>query len=94
MQPFNDKWNLKAYWKENATKWDFRYTNFTVCLADDQIIIAQEYKVAENMTWKLMEEYSKWGLEINKIENVIIEGNLQDLILEDSKQLKYCYSNK
>ena len=34
-------------------------------IADDQVVIAQEFEDVEYMLRKLLEEYEKWGLKVN-----------------------------
>jgi hypothetical protein len=41
------------------------YNLYNLLFADDQVIIAQETEDAEYMLRKLVEEYMKWGLQIN-----------------------------
>ena len=36
-----------------------------VLLADDQLLIAQDYEDLEYMTKKLIDEYELWGLKLN-----------------------------
>ena len=69
---------------------------YTLCFADDQVIIAQDYDDINYMTRKLIEEYQKWGLEINtnKTEYMCIGGEQQDLILEEGKKIKCCTKYK
>ena len=42
--------------------------HFSVCiyeeLADNQVLIAQEYEEIEFIVWNLSVEYEKWGLKI------------------------------
>lgn len=47
------------------------------------------------MTYKLMEEYKKWGLEVNyKIEYMCTGGISQDFMLENDQQIKHCKTYK
>lgn len=39
---------------------------YTLHFADDQIVMAQDKEDLEYMTRKLIKEYEKWGLELNK----------------------------
>jgi hypothetical protein len=43
---------------------DIGYNIFNV-IADDQLIIAQDYEDLEYTTRKLIEEYEVWGLKLN-----------------------------
>lgn len=75
------------------------YVLYTLCFADDQIVLAQDYDDLEYMTRKLIEEYDKWGLEVNlqKTEYMCIGGEQQDLILEQQQQhqqIKQCKKYK
>ncbi|XP_030751044.1 uncharacterized protein LOC115878641 [Sitophilus oryzae] len=68
---------------------------YTLCFADDQII--QDYEDLEYMTRKLIEEYNKWGLEVNlkKTEYKCIGGEQQNIILEQQQQeIKHCQKYK
>ncbi|XP_030746803.1 uncharacterized protein LOC115875475 [Sitophilus oryzae] len=70
---------------------------YTLCFGDDQIILAQDYEDLEYMTRKLIEEYHKWGLEVNlnKTEYMCIGGEQQNLILEQQQQeIKHCQKYK
>ena len=40
-------------------------TLYTLCFADDQVVLAQDREDLEYMARNLIEEYSKWGLEVN-----------------------------
>ena len=62
----------------------------TICLtlfADDQLLIAQDYKDLEYMTRELIEEYELWGLKLNikKTKHMAIGNTSRDLQLEDGK---------
>jgi len=72
------------------------HTLYTLCFADDQIVIAQEYDDMEYMTRKLIEEYNKWGLEVNvdKTEYMYIGGEQKDLVLNNGQQIKHCQEYK
>lgn len=50
---------------------------FTLCFADDQVVLAQDYEDLAYMTRKLVEEYEIWGLEVNisKTEYMYIGGD-------------------
>ena len=67
-------------------------TLYTLCFADDQIVIAQDHEDLSYMTRKLIEEYKKWGLEINidKTKSMCIGGTPQNIILEDGKVIGHC----
>ena len=60
-------------------------TPFTLCFADDQVVVAQDQDDAEYMMRKLVEEYRKWGLEvsISKSEKMTFGGDQQSIELED-----------
>ena len=38
---------------------------YTLCFADDQVLIAQGYEDIKYKTRKLMEQCAKWELEVN-----------------------------
>lgn len=67
-------------------------TLYTLCFADDQVLIAQDQDDAEYMTRKLVAEYRKWGLEVNvsKTEKLTVGGNQQSIELEDGRQIGSC----
>ena len=67
-------------------------TLFTLCFADDQVVVAQDQDDAEYMMRKLVEEYRKWGLEvsISKSEKMTFGGDQQSIELEDGQQIKGC----
>ncbi|XP_044749542.1 uncharacterized protein LOC123310188 [Coccinella septempunctata] len=67
-------------------------TLYTLCFADDQILIAQDQDDLNYMTRKLVEEYKKWGLEVNvkKTESMCIGGTPQNITLEDGTQISHC----
>lgn len=69
---------------------------YTLSFADDQIVLAQDIEDLEYMTRKLVEEYEKWGLEVNltKTKYMCIGGTQQDLMLEDGRTLKSCSKYK
>lgn len=71
-------------------------TLFTLCFADDQIVIAQDHEDLSYMTRKLIEEYTKWGLEVNvtKTECMCIGGTPQNIALEDGGEIKHCEEYK
>jgi hypothetical protein len=58
--------------------------------ADDQVIIAQDKEDAEYMTKKLIEEYRRWGLNVNtlKTEYSNIGSDIQNMKLEDNIKIK------
>ena len=39
-------------------------TVYTLCFADDQVVVAQDYHDMEYMTRKFIEEYKLWGLSL------------------------------
>jgi hypothetical protein len=51
-------------------------TLYTLCFADNHVVIGQDYGDLKYMTRKLIEEYRKWGLEVNikKTEYMCIGG--------------------
>lgn len=67
-------------------------TLYTLCFADDQVVIAQDADDAEYMTRKLVLEYRRWGLEVSvkKTEKLTIGGDQQDIELEDGQCIKSC----
>lgn len=72
-------------------------TLYTLCFADDQIVLAQDYEDLQYMSKKLIEEYKHWGLEVNlsKTEYMCVGGTQQDLILEEQHQIiKHCNKYK
>lgn len=92
---------LKIYLEQVLKEWKKKCRNmglplnehilYTLCFADDQIVIAQEYDDMEYMTRKLIEEYNKWGLEVNvdKTEYMCIGGKQKDLVLNNGQQIKH-----
>ncbi|PSN48887.1 hypothetical protein C0J52_09652 [Blattella germanica] len=54
---------------------------------DDKLLITKDYEDIEYMTWKLVEEYEKWGLNINlkKTNYMAIGTDSKYLILEEGK---------
>ncbi|XP_060524437.1 uncharacterized protein LOC132700877 [Cylas formicarius] len=62
----------------------------------DQVIMAQDYDDVEYMMRKLIEEYKKWGLEVNlpKTKYMCIGGAQCDLLLEDAQAIKSCETYK
>lgn len=69
---------------------------YTLCFADDQMLIAQDYEDVNYMIRKLIEEYQKWGLEINieKTEYMCIGGEQHNLILRNGQLIKCCKKYK
>ncbi|XP_030762136.1 uncharacterized protein LOC115886948 [Sitophilus oryzae] len=67
-------------------------TLYTLFFADDQIVLAQDHDDLEYMARKLIEEYKKWGLEINitKTECMIVGGPQEYIVLEDGSVIKNC----
>jgi hypothetical protein len=61
---------------------------FVQLFADDQVIIAQDIEDAEYMLRKLVEEYMKWGLQINfgKTEYLTLDPGAG--ILTETGQIK------
>ena len=62
-------------------------TVYSLLFADDQLLIAEDYEDIEYMARKLVEEYEKWGLNINlkKTNYMAIGTDSKDLILEEGK---------
>lgn len=58
--------------------------------------MAQDPDDMEYMTRKLIEEYEKWGLEVNiaKTEYLSVGGNQEDLILVNGQRIKNCQTYK
>ncbi|XP_060527377.1 uncharacterized protein LOC132702626 [Cylas formicarius] len=58
--------------------------------------MAQDYDDVEHMMRKLIEEYKKWGLEVNlpKAKYMCIGGAQRDLLLEDGQAIKSCETYK
>lgn len=86
-------------WKRNSRGMGLPledYILYTLSFADDQVVIAQDYEDLEYMTRKLIEEYTKWGLEVNlsKTEYMCIGGEQRDLILNSGKTIKQCTEYK
>lgn len=71
-------------------------TLYTLCFADDQVIVAQDQEDLTYMTRKLIEEYKNWGLEVNieKTESMCIGGIPQKINLEDGRQINHCQEYK
>lgn len=71
-------------------------TIYTLSFADDQVVIAQDYEDMEYMTRKLIEQYEKWGLEVNleKTEYMCIGGEQKDLVLNNGQKIKQCSEYK
>ena len=64
-------------------------TMYTLCFVDNQVLIAQEYGDINYMACKLIEEYQRWGLDIdvNKTENLCVGGEQRNLTLENGKEI-------
>ena len=62
-------------------------TIYSMLLADDQLLIAQDYEDLEYVTKKLTDEYELWGLKliVKKTKYVAIGDTSKDLRLEDGK---------
>ena len=71
-------------------------TLYTLCFADDQMVIAQDEEDANYMTRKLVEVYRKWGMEVNvvKTEKLVIGGDQQSIELEDGRKIQDCEEYK
>lgn len=76
---------------------DDEYTVYTLSFADDQVVVAQDIDDIEYMTRKLIEEYDKYGLEVNidNTEYMCIGGQQQDLRLTTGQTIiKHCRGYK
>jgi len=62
-------------------------TIYSMVVADDQLLIAQDYEDLGYMTRKLTDEYELWGLKLNvkKTKYMTIGDTSRDLKLEDGK---------
>ena len=71
-------------------------TLYTLCFAEDHVVLARDHNDLEYMTRKLIEEYRRWGLEVNigKTEKMCIEGDNQNIVLEDEREIKCCSDYK
>lgn len=91
-------WKSKCH--NMGTPLDEETTLYTLSFADDQIVIAQDVDDLNYMTRKLVEEYAKWGLEVNiqKTQYLCIGGGRQssdpDLTLSSSQSIKQCKAYK
>ncbi|XP_060527378.1 uncharacterized protein LOC132702628 [Cylas formicarius] len=86
-------------WKQKCRNMGIPLNNaniYTLSFADDQVIMAQDYDDVEYMMRKLIEEYKKWGLEVNlpKTKYMCIGGAQRDLLLEDGQAIKSCETYK
>lgn len=86
-------------WKQKCENMGIPLNNtniYSLSFADDQVIMAQDYDDIEYMTRKLIEEYKKWGLEVNisKTEYMCIGGTQQNLLLEDGQIIRSCENYK
>lgn len=66
---------------------------YTILFADDQVVMAEDQQDMTYMLNKLIEEYTKWGLEVNteKTQSMVIGGKGQDIELDNGiiKTVKY-----
>ncbi|XP_030757829.1 uncharacterized protein LOC115883613 [Sitophilus oryzae] len=71
-------------------------TVYTLSFGDDWAVVAQDIDDLEYMTRNLIEEYEKWGLELNikKTEYMCISGHQQDLRLATGQVIRHCNSYK
>ena len=71
-------------------------TLYTLCFADDQVVVAQDEEDADYMTRKLVEEYRLWGLDVSvsKTEKLVIGGDQQGIELEDGRYINGCEEYK
>ena len=69
-------------------------TLYTLCFADDQIVVAQDEEDADYMTRKLVEEYRKWGMDVSvsKTEKLVVGAahQRQSIELEDGRRIEEC----
>jgi hypothetical protein len=68
----------------------------TLLFADDQVVLAEDEEDVEYMLRKLIEEYDKWGLEVNteKTQYLVVGRNGRDLnvngkIIKNVEEYKY-----
>lgn len=63
---------------------------YTLCFANDQLVIANEYDDLEYMTQKLIEEYKKCWLKviIGKTMSINIGDNKQNLVLNGRQHIE------
>jgi hypothetical protein len=64
------------------------YHFYNLLFADDQVIIAQHIEDAEHMLRKLVEEYTKWGLQINFGKTEYLTLDLGAGIVTETGQIK------
>jgi hypothetical protein len=64
------------------------YDLYNLLFADDQVIIAQDTEDAEYMLRKLVEEYMKWGLQINFRKTEYLTLDLGAGIVTETGQIK------
>nr|XP_018898501.1 PREDICTED: uncharacterized protein LOC109031450 [Bemisia tabaci] len=71
-------------------------TLYTLCFADDQVVVAQDEEDADYMTRKLVEENRIWGLDVSvsKTEKLVIGGDSQGIELEDGRYINGCEEYK
>lgn len=97
---------FKIYLEAALNKWKKKCTNmgipltdstlYTLCFADDQVIIAQDSEDLSYMMRKLLEEFTEWGLEVNmeKTEYMSIGGDQHSLRVEENQEIKLCEDYK
>jgi hypothetical protein len=80
------RWSQKYHTMGLRINQDYRLYN--LLFADDQVIIAQDTEDAEYMLRKLVEEYVKWGLQINfgKTEYLTLDPGA--VIVTETGQIK------
>ena len=68
----------------------------TLCFAYDEVLIARDYGDINYVTRKLIEEYRKWGLDVNVNEskNTCVGGERRNLTLENGQDIKCCAKYK
>jgi hypothetical protein len=64
------------------------YHLYNLLFADDQVIFAQDIEDAEYMLRKLVEEYMKWGLQINCGKTEYLTLDLGAGIVTETGQIK------
>lgn len=80
--------NALKEWKRKCKNMGIPVNDITIYslqFADDQLILAQDIEDIEYITRKLIEEYKKWGLQVNKNKTkyMVIGDINQDLTLEE-----------
>lgn len=88
-------------WKRKVNGMGIELNNtclYTLQFADDQVVIANDREDIEYMMRKLVEEYSRWGLDVNidktKYLCVGSEENDIHLTMENNQKIKACQDYK